>query len=61
MIQLYVYLFFFISYLFTSLCFFSFAGQKLFSWISSLLSIFVSLSVFCLYSQLFGKAVKNIQ
>ena len=42
--------------------FFSFAGQKLLSWISSPLSIFVLLSVFCLHSQLlFGKVVKNIQ
>ena len=63
-IQLYMYLFFSISYLFTSLgfFFFSFAGQKLFSWISSLLSIFALLSVLCLHSQLlFGKVVKNIQ
>ena len=40
----------------------SFGGQKLFSWISSLLSIFALLSVLCLHSQLlFGKVVKNIQ
>lgn len=62
-----MYLFFSISYLLTSLglflCFFfKFAGQKLFSWISSPLSIFVLLSVLCLHSQLLlGKVVKNIQ
>ena len=61
-IQLYMYLFFSISYLFTSLgFFFSFAGQKL-------LVGLVPCCLFLLYCQcfaysqlLFGKVVKNIQ